>query len=60
MLSQITSLKAIKYNAGISIVPMKKSQYKTVIRVWGNNTRYAPVTAATAPLAPKVGTFEEE
>ena len=46
----------MKYNADISIVFIKKkNQKKTLIKVCGNITRYAPVTAAIAPLAPRTG-----
>jgi hypothetical protein len=35
-----------------SNVPMRKKKYTTVTVARGNRMRYAPVTAATAPLAP--------
>ena len=42
--------------AGISTMSMKNNRKTTVnTREWGYNTKYAPMTAAIAPLAPIIG-----
>ncbi len=57
----MTNQKPRKINAGNSTSWKKKKMGTSVsTRAPGNRTRYAPKTPAIAPLAPTVGTVEDE